>query len=497
MLTKQTILSKVSSYEIIDRCLQPYHDKGRLLQGRNISNPFLSQRQSTPSFNTFCASPQNEWRYKDFATGDEGSCFDLVMRLLGVTFPQALQRISSDFGLNEKDASVNSKATGRGNDTDNEKPFEVLTRNFTKKESEFWAKFGITEETLRKYNVNALEKFSTSNKEGKPYTVRSSPENPIFSYNYCEGAKLYKPFAQKKYRFQFLGEKDPGCLFGYDQLPPTGDIVIVTGGEKDVLSLAAKSFPAITLNSETANLNPEVVREMKERFKELVVLYDNDETGLRQSEALSREHNLKRIVLPNIPNGKDISDFFASGKTSEDLPKTRLIRTLEYLKEFRGLPEMIRVDNGPEFISSKLDLWCKEQKITLVFIQPGKPMQNAYVERCNGNIRRELLNAYVFKTLNEVREKAEEWRLDYNCSRPHSSLVMFPQHRHKIQIPIKTKKLLDFILLIGPKNRRAYTIFGICQLFLDASVQMQMGNAWSNLTFIRSLTRNGMLQHFI
>jgi putative transposase len=108
------------------------------------------------------------------------------------------------------------------------------------------------------------------------------------------------------------------------------------------------------------------------------------------------------------------------------LPTVRLIRTLEYLKEFRGLPQMIRVDNGPEFISSKLDLWCKEQKITLAFIQPGKPMQNAYVERCNGNIRRELLNAYVFKTLNEVREKAEEWRIDYNCSRPHSSLGYVP-----------------------------------------------------------------------
>ncbi|QJD96192.1 transposase [Mucilaginibacter robiniae] len=80
------------------------------------------------------------------------------------------------------------------------------------------------------------------------------------------------------------------------------------------------------------------------------------------------------------------------------------------------------MDNGPEFISHKLDIWCKENKITLVFIQPGKPMQNAYVERCNGNIRRELLNAYVFKTLDEVREKAEEWMVDYNYYRPHHAL---------------------------------------------------------------------------
>ena len=70
-----------------------------------------------------------------------------------------------------------------------------------------------------------------------------------------------------------------------------------------------------------------------------------------------------------------------------------MILILEYLKEFRGLPQMIRVDNGPEFISHKLDLWCKEHKISLVFIQPGKPTQNAFIERCNGNIRRELLKA--------------------------------------------------------------------------------------------------------
>lgn len=104
------------------------------------------------------------------------------------------------------------------------------------------------------------------------------------------------------------------------------------------------------------------------------------------------------------------------------LPTLRVIRVLEYLKEFRGLPGIIRVDNGPEFISHKLDQWCKQNKITLVFIQPGKPMQNGYIERCNGNIRKELLNAYVFTTLTEVREKAEEWMSDYNSERPHKSL---------------------------------------------------------------------------
>ena len=104
------------------------------------------------------------------------------------------------------------------------------------------------------------------------------------------------------------------------------------------------------------------------------------------------------------------------------LPALRVVRVLEYLKEFRGLPKMIRVDNVPEFISHVLDEWCRKNLITLTYIQPGKPMQNAYVERCNGNIRRELLNANVFYSLSEVREKVEAWMIDYNNHRPHKAL---------------------------------------------------------------------------
>ena len=109
-------------------------------------------------------------------------------------------------------------------------------------------------------------------------------------------------------------------------------------------------------------------------------------------------------------------------ETDTSLPAQRVIRVLENLKASRGLPEMIRVDNGPEFISRKLDLWCKEHNLTLAFIQPGKPTQNAYVERLNGSIRTELLNAYIFKTLGEVRQKVAQWKYDYNHNRPHKSL---------------------------------------------------------------------------
>lgn len=104
------------------------------------------------------------------------------------------------------------------------------------------------------------------------------------------------------------------------------------------------------------------------------------------------------------------------------LPTLRVIRVLDELVLERGLPEMIRVDNGPEFISKQLDVWCKDRKVKLVFIQPGKPMQNGFIERCNGSLRKELLNAYVFRTLDEVRTMSEAWRMDYNNNRPHKAL---------------------------------------------------------------------------
>ena len=104
------------------------------------------------------------------------------------------------------------------------------------------------------------------------------------------------------------------------------------------------------------------------------------------------------------------------------LPALRVIRVLQAIQEVRPLPQMIRVDNGPEFISHKLDAWCRQHNITLHHIQPGKPTQNAYVERFNGNMRRELLDANVFITLDDVRERAAEWMHDYNHHRPHKAL---------------------------------------------------------------------------
>jgi putative transposase len=108
------------------------------------------------------------------------------------------------------------------------------------------------------------------------------------------------------------------------------------------------------------------------------------------------------------------------------LPAGRVTRVLARLKAERGLPEQIRVDNGPELIAAEFFDWCESNGVEVAYIQPGKPQQNGFVERFNGSFRREFLNAYLFESLSQVREMAWLWQLDYNEERPHESLGNVP-----------------------------------------------------------------------
>ena len=107
---------------------------------------------------------------------------------------------------------------------------------------------------------------------------------------------------------------------------------------------------------------------------------------------------------------------------ASSIPASRVVRVLDRLKENRGLPESIRVDNGPEYISKALANWAERRKVEIVFIEPGKPTQNSLIERLNGTCRRELLNANWFFHLDQVRELASEWMNKYNFERPHTGL---------------------------------------------------------------------------
>jgi len=100
----------------------------------------------------------------------------------------------------------------------------------------------------------------------------------------------------------------------------------------------------------------------------------------------------------------------------------RLIRVFERLQEERGLPDILRVDNGPEFLSNDFVSWVESVGMTICYIQPGEPNQNAYIERFNRTYRNEVLDLYLFNSLEEVRETTYWWMISYNEQRPHDSL---------------------------------------------------------------------------
>jgi len=100
----------------------------------------------------------------------------------------------------------------------------------------------------------------------------------------------------------------------------------------------------------------------------------------------------------------------------------RVVRTLNEIAMIEGLPESITIDNGPEFIGKALDAWAYQRGVKLNFIRPGKPVENAYIESFNGRLRDECLNEHWFTGIDHARQAIEEWRIDYNRERPHSSL---------------------------------------------------------------------------
>lgn len=120
-----------------------------------------------------------------------------------------------------------------------------------------------------------------------------------------------------------------------------------------------------------------------------------------------------------------IDDYNREGLSIEvdfSLPADRVIRALERVIEWRGKPESLRCDNGPEYISQKLIDWTNKHRINLLYIQPGKPTQNAYIERFNRTARHEWLDLHLFDTLDQAQNLATSWLWNYNNVRPHSAL---------------------------------------------------------------------------
>lgn len=157
-------------------------------------------------------------------------------------------------------------------------------------------------------------------------------------YKYSDGrVKICRPNSTEKWTSTKSEQPTSEyCVFGLEQLPENGYLLVVAAGEKDTLSLTSIGIPAISFNSETSNADQTLMASLKKRFKNIVFLYDADDTGFEQANKLSRALNLAYGILPRGEYGKDLTDFLASGKTKEDVSRiiekgiSKLYRARQY-----------------------------------------------------------------------------------------------------------------------------------------------------------------------
>jgi hypothetical protein len=330
VLLEEFILNHVSEENIFNR----YVTGKDIIVGKPFQRPFLV----TPVEGQECVinrvsdfNVTDRLILTDHSDREKYTCFEFVARINKESYDEGLLRICKNwkldishmkeikYYLDVKTKEVSFSETER-----------IIMRSFNFKEVEYWQQYGIRLKTLYKYKVTGLVSFSfVSNKYG-PKTVPSTIDNPIFCYYHNGGAKLYSPKANKKgYRFRFLGKRAVDYVFGKEQLPETGDLLIITGGEKDTLTLSGMAYNAISLNSENSTLKQPLYDELSKRFKEIVICYDNDKTGLDRSAEIANTYGLRYIILPemldddspNVRVGKDISDFIKLGNTKEDFQK--------------------------------------------------------------------------------------------------------------------------------------------------------------------------------
>ena len=159
---------------------------------------------------------------------------------------------------------------------------------------------------------------------------------------------------------------------------------------------------------------------------------------------------------------EDYNREYLGYDVARSLPAERVIRTLDDLIDFYGKPRRIRIDNGPEYRSYALALWAQKHKIKLLFIEPGKPTQNSYIERFNRTYRTEVLNAYLFESIEQMWDETEKFQYKYNNLRPHGSLmemapIEFIEHRKPLpESPLRKRLTVKNLTNLAHINKGRY-----------------------------------------
>ena len=300
-VTKDFILSKVNQESIM------HYYTGLDVSSRKLMlSPFRSDNHITCSF---YKSKSDILYLHDFATNEHINCFQVVMRLYNCNFYEALDIIAKDFGLVEGNHQISTfKIVPELKETESAK-IQVQIKDYTNEELEWWNQFGISKKTLKKYFIYSLQHVFISGQ----LRFTSSKQCPIYGYYFGKdknGEEKWKIYFPLKKEYRFLNNTSKKLLQGYHQLPKTGDLLVITKSMKDVCAMYELGIAACAPNSETLFINDKQLEEFKQRFKNILVFYDQDRSGRYNMSKIRKLHpELNYFIIPREYGSKDFTDL--------------------------------------------------------------------------------------------------------------------------------------------------------------------------------------------
>lgn len=275
-----------------------------------ISSPLREDKK--PSFGVFTRDGVHVY-YTDFSTGDKGSIVDLLQKIWGLSYEDTWLRISKELqdcgSVRVQKTLTNPKIQLL---SENKAVIETHERKWEKRDEEYWSQFGISIKWLEFANVHPISHIIFVKEKGRIIT----PADPL-AYAYVEfkeghtTIKVYQPLNTKG--FKWLNTHDRSVVSLWTKIPKTGEHLFICSSLKDALCLWANTgIPAIALQGEGYQMSETAIKELKKRYKNIYILYDNDEPGLLNSKKLSQQTGFKNVILSPFEGGKDISDLYKS-----------------------------------------------------------------------------------------------------------------------------------------------------------------------------------------
>ena len=326
-ITKELILSRFSEEQLMEYYLHIPVKKGL------FRSPLRRDKQPTCSF---YRNKSGTLIFKDFATGQHLNIFDVVQSIFRCDYFESLRIIANDFGIVRDNAL--HKNPGKINlnpikikDKEISK-IQIEVQEFTDSELKWWGKYGISKDILKRFDVYSCKHVFLNDQ----LFAESQQHCPIFGYygKKYQGLELWRCYFPKRTSFRFITNWPSKKIQGYDQLPKKGKLLVITKSMKDSMCLYSCGITACAPNSENLFIPDKVLEDLKNRFENIVVLYDNDRPGLYNMAKIRKEHpELTYVFIPKKYGSKDISDFYKDHGRKETL---NLIKTfILWLKEHR------------------------------------------------------------------------------------------------------------------------------------------------------------------